>query len=183
MIRLEVTKRTDPRLLERMKIHYSNPRGFVGRNICYAIYFNDTYHGHIVGGSSTRFLPGRNEYFNITIDNLNNIVNNVFYNISKVDGKYPTRNFTSKVLDKFCNTIIEDWYNKYNDKVIGFETLIQKPRTGELYRRAGWELVGETIGYTCKRVGGKGTDNWTGKRQWNTDKESLKPKLVLCKKI
>jgi len=58
--------------------------------------------------------------------------------------------------------------------------LIEKPRTGECYRRAGWTQVGETKGFTCKRVAGKGTDSWSGKRIWNTI--DLKPKIVMCYK-
>ena len=45
----------------------------------------------------------------------------------------------------------------------------------------GWVLVGQTVGYTCKRVAGDGTDNWTGKRVWNT--KLLRPKNVFCRKI
>lgn len=183
MIKLEITKRTDERLLERMKIHYSNPKGFVGRNICYAIYYNDIYYGHIVGGSATRFLPGRNEFFNMTLKDLNKIVNNIFYNICKMDDKYPLRNFTTKVLSEFKKQIEKDWLLKYNDEILGFETLIEKPRKGELYLKDGWTKVGETIGYTCKRISGKGTDSWTGRRIWNTNKEELRPKIVLCSKI
>lgn len=181
MIRLEITKRTDPRLLQRMSIHYSNPKGFVGRNICYAIYYNQDYYGHIVGGSATKFLPGRNLYFNNA--KLNNIVNNIFYNISKINNKYPTRNFTTKVLKIFMKQIEVDWKNKYGDDVIGFETLVEKPRSGELYLKAGFKLVGETKGYSCKRTAGKGTDSWSGKRIWDTSPQNLKPKLVFCYKI
>src|SRR3990167_11325583 len=173
------TKRTDPRLLERMKIHYSNPKGFVGRNICYAIFYDSIYYGHIVAGSATRFLPNRNEYFGITLKQLNNIINNIFFNIS---GKYPIRNFTSKVVKEFTRRATPHWKTKYGDDVIGFETLIEKPRTGELYRRAGWNCIGETKGYTCKRVGGGiSSDNWTGKRVW--DVKNLRPKYVFCYKI
>jgi hypothetical protein len=180
MIKLELTKRTDKRLMERMKNHYSQPKGFVGRNLCYAIYYNNIYYGHIVAGSATRFLPNRNEFFNITIKQINNIINNIFYNISKVDGRYPIRNFTSKVLKEFMKQSSKDWENKYGDKVIGFETLIEKPRTGELYKKVGWIEIGETIGYTCKRVAGKGTDSWTGKRIWDT--KNLRPKKVIVYK-
>ena len=74
-----------------------------------------------------------------------------------------------------------DWESKYGDKVIGFETLVELPRTGELYLRAGWSEVGITKGYTCKRVAGKGTDSWSGKRVWDTKK--LRPKRVFCKKV
>lgn len=163
-----------------MKTHYSKPKGFVGRSICYAIYYDKIYYGHIVGGSATRFLPGRNEYLNITIKDLNKVVNNIFFSINKVDNKYPLRNFTSKVVSLFTQQILQDWLDKYGDIVLGYETLVEKPRTGELYLKAGWQKVGETIGYTCKRISGKGSDSWSGKRVWNTNKEELRPKNILC---
>ncbi len=177
---LFITKRTDARLLERMANHNSKPKGFVGRNICYEIVYNGRYYGHIVGGSATLFLQGRNEYLNIDKTQLNCVVNNIFFNINRVNGSYPKRNFTSYVIKEFEKRIELDWFRKYYNRVIGFETLIEKPRTGECYRRAGWKLVGETIGYTCKRPGGRGTDNWPGKRIWNTTE--LRPKLIYCKR-
>lgn len=163
-----------------MQIHYSHPKGFVGRNICYAIYWDNKYHGHIVGGSATRFLPGRNEFFNIGLESLNKIVNNIFYHVFPVGDRYPIRNFTSYVLHVWMRQMRIDWVTKYGDSVIGFETLIELPRTGILYRKVGFKEVGTTVGYSCKRVGGVGTDSWSGKRIWNTSE--LKPKLVLCKK-
>jgi len=178
-----VTKRTDERLISRMAIHYSQPKGFVGRNICYAIMFDSIYYGHIVAGSATRFLPNRNDYFGITISKLNNIVNNIFFNISYSNGsKYPIRNFTSVVVEKWISIVQNDWRDKYGDTVIGFETLVEKPRIGELYIKAGWECIGETKGFTCKRISGVSSDNWSGKRVWNTDKGNLRPKWVLCYK-
>lgn len=168
-----------PGLRARMAIHYSRPGGFVGRSIAYRIKYNGIYYGYIVGGSATKHLPGRNDFF----DNLplNNIVNNVFYNIKKVGGKYPVRNFTTKVVIEFIDRVCQDWIDTYGDTVYGIETLVQKPRTGELYRRAGFTVVGETKGFSCKRTGGKGTDSWGGKRVW--DYSNPKPKLVLCKKV
>ncbi len=184
MLRLYITPKNDILLRHRMFDHYSKPEGFVGRSICYSISYDNVYYGHIVGGSATRFLPGRNEYLGVkSIDDLKGVVNNLFYNISKVNDRYPCRNFTTKVLKYFMQRMIVDWPIKYGRYVIGFETLIEKPRTGELYKRAGWCLVGETHGYTCKRVAGKGTDSWSGKRVWNTDPDNLKPKIVLCYKI
>ena len=88
MLRLARTKRTDPNLLELMKIHYSHPKGFVGRNLCYAIYWNEEYFGHIVGGSATRFLPGRNEFLGIEIKDLNRVINNIFYHVFPVNNKF-----------------------------------------------------------------------------------------------
>lgn len=183
MLELMITKRTDGRLLEAMKNHYSKPNGFVGRNICYAVIYDDLYYGHIVAGSATRFLPNRNEYLNISINELNQVINNIFYHVVPIDRKYPCRNFTSLVVKEFTVQAAKDWKNKYGDECIGFETLVEKPRTGELYIKAGWHLIGETKGYTCKRVAGIGTDNWTGKRVWNTNTEFLRPKYVLCKKL
>jgi hypothetical protein len=163
-----------------MSVHYSQPKGFVGRNICYAVIYGGAYYGHIVGGSATKFLPGRNQFFSMTVKQLNNVVNNIFYHIRKVDGGYPRRNFTSFILKEWSRQVQLDWFEKYGDAVIGLESLVELPRTGELYRRAGWECVGQTQGFTCKRTAGKGTDSWSGKRVWDT--ENLRPKLVFCKK-
>jgi len=164
-----------------MSKHYSHPKGFVGRSICYAILWDKVYFGHIVAGSSTRFLPGRNDFLGVSLNDLNHVINNIFYSISPNAGGYPVRNFTSFVVREFVRVSTEDWYNKYGDRVLGFETLVEFPRTGDLYRKAGWKEVGETFGYTCKRVGGVGTDAWSGKRVWDT--KNLRPKRVFCFKI
>jgi len=179
MLKLEITKRTDSRLLELMKRHYSQPKGFVGRSICYSIEHNNIYYGHIIGGSATLHLPGRTDFFN-GID-LNNIVNNIFFHIEKVDDKYPKRNFVTLVLKEWRKKIEIDWLEKYNDKVLGFESLVEMPRTGEVYLRDGWSLVGKTKGQTCKRISGKETGKFTGQRVW--DRKNLRPKLVFCRRV
>ncbi len=180
MLELVITKRTDPRLLECMAYHYSQPKGFVGRNICYAVLYDGLYYGHIVGGSATRFLPGRNEFFGVTLKEINHVVNNIFFHVEKVNGKYPVRNFCQLVLSRWRFLCANDWFTKYGDVVIGFESLVELPRTGDVYIRDGWRNVGTTKGYTCKRVSGNGTDNWTGKRVW--DVANLRPKYVFVKK-
>ena len=166
-------KRTAPEMLKNMAIHYSQPRGFVGRNICYLIMAGGVCYGSIAGGSATRFLPGRE-----VVGSLNNGVNNIFYHVEKRNG-YPTRNFTAKVLKLYRETIERDWLEKYGDTVLWHETLVELPRSGECYKRDGWQLVGETKGYTCKRTAGKGTDAWSGKRVWDT--VNLRPKLVFTR--
>lgn len=181
MLSLELIKRTDSRIMANMKIHYSKPKGFVGRNICYAILYNNIYYGSIVGGSATLHLPNRNEYFSITKKELNQIINNIFFHIEKVDDKYPCRWFSAKILKTFREKIILDWENKYGDKVIGFESLVELPRTGDCYKKDRWDLIGQTVGFTCKRTAGKGTDSWSGKRVWDT--QNLRPKLVFVKKV
>lgn len=184
-LKLITSSRTESRVLNNMKNHYSQPKGFVGRNIVYLIMYDDIYYGSIVGGSATKHLPGRNKYFDNMVwktgigYTLNNIVNNIFFHIEPINGKYPERNFSQKVLNMFQDKIKEDWFLRYGDKVFGFETLVELPRTGEIYIRNGFKLVGQTKGFTCKRVAGKGTDDWSGKRVWDT--VNLRPKLVLVK--
>ena len=184
-VRLIKTTKADSSLIDMMKVHYSKPKGFVGRCICYSINFNGIYYGHIVGGSSTMYLAGRDKFFNLTkenkLENLKRIINNNFYHIEKRKGTYPTRNFTSKVLKTFRHTIAEDWKKKYGDDVLGFESLVELPREGNLYLKDRWIPVGKTKGYTCKRTKGTGTDSWGGKRVW--DYKNLKPKRVFCKHI
>jgi hypothetical protein len=160
-----------------MDIHYSNPKGFVGRQIIYLISFNSVIYGAIAGGSATLHLIGRNEFF--TNIPLTNIINNTFFHIEKVDGKYPLRNFSTQVVSSFRSKIQIDWLLKYKNEVLGFETLVELPRTGDLYIKDGWTEVGQTVGYTCKRTAGKGTDSWTGKRVWDT--ENLRPKRIFCR--
>lgn len=176
-------KRTHPVLLENMAVHYSQPKGFVGRNICYLVVHEGARYGSIVGGSSTLHLVGRDEFFGIAKpekqQRLLEIVNNIFYHVEPVGGRYPLRNFTVKVLRLFRETITRDWEDKYGNKVTGFESLVELPRTGETYIRDGWTEVGITKGQTCKRVAGIGTDSWSGRRVWDT--ENLRPKRVFVK--
>ena len=87
-----------------MSIHYSKPKGFVGRQIVYKIHYDDTFCGAIVGGSATKHLPGRNEFFDDKF-NLNAIVNNTFFHL--LPGL--PLNTGSKVLRLFRNNIIKDW--------------------------------------------------------------------------
>lgn len=181
MIVLEVTKRTDARLLQRMQTHYSRPRGFVGRNICYSVAYGSEYYGHIVGGSATMHLPGRADFLGRHVC-LNSIVNNVFFNVSKIDGRYPCRNFVQKVIQLYTNRVECDWLQKYGDIVLAHETLVELPRTGDCYLRSGWTRVGTTKGFTCKRVSATGRtqrERWGGVRIWN--KTDLRPKIVFMK--
>ena len=189
MLSLIITKKTDPRVVDNMGNHYSQPKGFVGRSIIYSIEYDGVYYGSIAGGSSTLHLPGRHEFLQTDQSMLNNIVNNIFFHCERVDGKYPTRNFLSKVLLEYERRVKTDWAEKYGDDVVGYETLVELPRTGEIYLRNGWSLVGTTKGLTCKRVGNdeaavlglEQTEKWGGIRVW--DKTNLRPKLVLCKRV
>lgn len=185
-LRLYQVKNSNLQLRDYMKDHYSKPQGFVGRNLCYLVYFNETCYGAIVAGSATLHLAGRDDFFGLSGDKtqkqreIRTIINNTFFHLEKVNSKYPIRwQFTSKVLAAFRRLAAKDWLTKYGDTVIGFESLVELPRTGKIYEQDGWTEVGQTIGYTCKRTAGKGTDSWTGRRIWDT--KNLRPKRVFCR--
>lgn len=183
MLELRRIKNSDPKLRRDMSVHYSAPKGFVGRNICYAVLFDEVYYGSIVAGSATLHLACRDQFFSLNSDKLamlGRIINNTFFHLEKVNGKYPLRwQFARKVLTAFRTVSVIDWQEKYGESVIGFESLVELPRAGTIYLQDGWSDVGETKGYTCKRTAGKGTDSWTGKRVWDT--KNLRPKRVMCR--
>lgn len=104
---LEEIKRTDVELLKHMSVHYSQPKGFVGRNICYAVVFGERRFGSTVVGSAVQHLAKRDEFFQQM--NINNICNNLFYHVEKIEGKYPCRNFTTKVITVWRQRVISDW--------------------------------------------------------------------------
>jgi hypothetical protein len=176
MIELVMSNKGDHDVKYLMSIHYSKPKGFVGRQIIYKAYNDNEFVGVIAGGSPTLHLAGRNEFFGDKFV-LGEIINNNFFHLLPSEDK----NLGTKVLKLFRTKITRDWHEKYNSKIIGFETLVELPRKGSLYKADNWLLVGQTKGYTCKRTAGKGTDSWGGKRVWNT--RELKPKLVFCKMV
>lgn len=172
--------KSDSQLQGWMTTHYSAPKGFVGRQLIYRVQVNGIIYGATAAGSATRFLPGRKDFFGREIP-LNNMVNNTFFHIEKQAGRYPLRNFATQIVRKWREVVMIDWLTYYGDRVLGWETLVEEPRTGELYRRDGWTEVGMTKGYTCKRVAGKSTDGWTGKRVW--DMKNLRPKRVFVREV
>ena len=173
-------RHSDSRLRAEMSVHYSQPKGFVGRSICYHVIADGIRYGSIVGGSAVRHLRPRDEWIGHH-PNLLTVVNNIFFHVAPMHGRYPFRNFVSAVLLAWCVRVAFDWQQKYGNPVLWIESLVELPRTGECYRRAGFTEVGVTKGYTCKRVAGKGTDSWTGRRVWNTTE--LRPKRIFVKRM
>lgn len=178
MIRLELASKSDPDIQRYMSIHYSHPKGFVGRQIIYRIWVDDVPCGAIAGGSATQHLPNRDEFFGDAFQ-LQRVINNTFYHLENTTAD---KNVGTKVLKLWRRQIVKDWQAIYQSPVIGFETLVELPRSGALYKADNWTLVGTTKGYTCKRVGGvSASERFGGVRVWNYD--DLKPKLVFCKLI
>jgi hypothetical protein len=176
MLRLVRTNKSDPAFKAMMAVHYSQPKGFVGRQLLYRVEYAGICYGGIAFGSSTKNLPGRR-----ICGSLNHGVNNTFYHMEKQNGCYPLRNFTAQVLIAAEYRVLDDYANVYGDLVLWFESLVELPRTGEIYRRAGYSEVGQTIGMTCKRMAGASTDSWSGRRVW--DEKNLRPKRVFQKMI
>lgn len=134
--------------------------------------FSGLCYGAIAAGSATKHLPGRPKI------SLNSVVNQTFFHVEPLE-RYPMRNFTTAVVALWRKRVRLEWQLTYGDPVLLFETLVELPRSGELYRRDGWEEVGQTKGYTCKREGGQSSDSWTGKRVWN--RKNLRPKRVFIR--
>lgn len=174
MINILPTRKNDPDLQRLMSVHYSQPKGFVGRQLFYRIEYNGVLYGCIAFGSATKHLPGRKLPFH-----LNTGMSNIFYHVEKQNGAYPKRNFTTYALLEAEKVATIDYEIKYKDKVNWLETLVELPRSGDLYLKAGYTLVGITKGYTCKRIAGESTDKWTGRRVWVH--VNLRPKSVFVK--
>jgi hypothetical protein len=172
---LQLVRNSEEGLREAMRVHYSQPKGFVGRNICYAVYWDSVRYGFTVGGSTPKWLKRLDS---MKLLPLNSIVNNIFFHVAPVGGRYPVRNFVPMVISEWRKQIAGDWQKKYGDVVDGFETLVELPRLGTCYLRDGWVEVGITKGQTCKRIAGQGTDSWSGKRVWDT--KNLRPKRVFA---
>lgn len=180
MIKLQLSNKGDDEVQYLMSIHYSHPKGFVGRQIIYKIYNDDEFKGVITGGSATLHLPNRNIFFGNKF-NLQYIINNNFFHL--IDG-HNDKNLGTKVLSLWRRQVVKDWVNRYGGEVIGFETLVELPRSGSIYKADNWTLVGQTKGFTCRRVAGTEKGVFSGgKRIWNTNEDELKPKLVFCKLI
>ena len=82
MISLITIPKNNKYLKASMKKHYTKPKGFVGRSICYAIYFNETLYGHILGGSSTLYLKVGMNFLILISQNLT-ILLTIFFIILK----------------------------------------------------------------------------------------------------
>lgn len=180
LIELRLSNKGDDEVKYLMSIHYNHPKGFVGRQIIYKIYKDDIFIGVITGGSATLYLPNRNEFFGNDF-NLNQIINNNFFHLIE---NHNDKNLGTKVLSKWRKQVVIDWINRYGGTVIGFETLVELPRSGAMYKADNWSLVGQTKGFTCRRISGTEKGLFRGgKRVWNTNEDELKPKLVFCKAI
>lgn len=124
--------------------HYPGSKGIVGRSLCYLIHFNSEFSGIIGCNSSPSNYKLFRKFFDITDDNfiLNNNVFRLIYN-----GK----NFGTKVLKLFRETIKKDYLIKYKTDLKGIITFVEPPRTGAVYKADNWTFLGLTEGKSVRR--------------------------------
>lgn len=164
-IELVRAKQTDSVVRFYVTNHYTQPRGFIGRVFTYLIKVDDDVCGVIVGGSTSLHQQGRKEFFGLC--NIQDIINNRLF---RLENNQP--NLGSRILKVWRNTIVKDWEDKYQCKVIGFETLVKPPRDGAVYKADNWIFTGTTKGYTAHKC---------GTRQWKWIK--TEPRLIFSKRV
>ena len=143
-IELEQVKQNNPKAREYITNHYTQPRGFIGRNTTHLIKVDGSYCGVVVSGSTSLYLPNRKEFFGDPVD-IQKIINNRLF---RLELNIP--NLGTQVLKMWRKQVVLDWKIKYNCDPIGFETLVKPPRNGAVYRADNWFYGGMTKGYTAR---------------------------------
>jgi hypothetical protein len=165
-------------------------RGHHGQQIHYLIWYetDDGWKnvGAISGGSAVFATGVRDDYFHITTENrekvINGIIDNTLFRLELHDF-----NLASKIVCRWRKTVVKDWEGLYGVKPYGFETFVEyaeidatTQRVGSLYLADNWTLVGETAGNTRNHIG-KGL---TGGLHGNPfTRENVSKKFVFCKWI
>lgn len=125
---------------------YKQSTQFVGRRINWLIMCKDECIGTTGLGSSVMAIGDRDKYIGWNKEqrfkNLVKTANNWRFTI-KPDAP---KNTGSKVLSMMVKEGSKLWYDKYGDKLVLLETLVEKPHTGLVYIASGWTYVGETKG-------------------------------------
>jgi hypothetical protein len=124
--------------------HYPGSKGIPGRSLCYLVYKEKELVGIIgVNSPPCNYKIFRN-YFGCDNDNV--FVNNNVFRLIKQE-----KNLGTKVLRKFRARVYQDYLRKYNERLLGIVTFVEKPRTGAMYKADNWKLLGETQGKRMKR--------------------------------
>jgi hypothetical protein len=138
-------------------------RGHHGQQIHYLIWYetDDGWKnvGAISGGSAVYATGVRDDFFHITIENrekvINGIIDNTLFRLELHE-----YNLASKIVSRWKKTVVKDWEALYGVKPYGFETFVEyaeidadRQRVGSLYLADNWTLVGETLGVAKNRIG------------------------------
>ena len=181
LVRLELVKSSDPLYKQFRSRHYIPPKGAVGQQLQYLVFYGSEVVG-VIGGASAVFTnQARDEFWQFSADRdtktrqLNSVINNNVFRL-----EYPAPNLATMVLAMWRKRIVQDWEHLYGVQVAGFETFVVeerlwngKTRNGACYRADNWEMVGITKGYGDTNVRGRevGSKNLQAR------------KLVYCRRI
>lgn len=129
---------------------YKKTTNYVGREINWLVLDEDTHkcYGVIGIGSAVMALKPRDEFIGWDKETRlkkvgKNIANNWrFCMIVKGLG--------SQVLKLLHREAPREWKNKYGDKLVLLETLVEPPYTGKVYKASGWLFLGYTKGLQFK---------------------------------
>lgn len=153
-ISLKLIKKSHKLFVKWFIEHYPKSKGIPGRQCNYLIYYYENPVGIISGASPPLNYKIFRKYFNTENEKL--FVNN---NVFRIVKKPKDKNFGTKVLKLFRNTIYRDYYDKYEDKLLGIVAFVEPPRTGAIYKADNWENLGKTQGIEVRRRG----NNWLEK--------------------
>ncbi len=147
-----------------VKIHHSYVQGtrYGGRRINWIIRAKRT--NEIVGaigvGSAIIAMSARDRWImwpkEARLENLTNIANNWRYCLLPNAPK----NFGSSVLGLLARLAPREWENKYGDRLVLLETLVEPPHKGTIYKAAGWRLTGLTKGTQFKWINKSEADKY-----------------------
>jgi hypothetical protein len=160
-------------------------RGHHGQQIHYLIWYetDDGWKkvGAISGGSAVYATSVRDDFFHITKENRNKVLNGIIDNTLFRLELHDVRNLATNIVSLWRKVVVKDWESLYGVKPYGFETFVEfaeigdgKQRVGSLYLADNWTRVGETAGSTKNHVG-KGLTGGPSTR------ENVSKKIVFCK--
>ncbi len=165
-------------------------RGHHGQQIHYLIWYetDDGWEnvGAISGGSAVYATGVRDDFFHITKENrekvINGIIDNTLFRLEKHEF-----NLASKIVSLWRKVVVKDWEGLYGVKPYGFETFVEyaeidadTQRVGSLYLADNWTRVGETAGKAKSHVG----EGLTGGLHGNPfTRQNVPKKIVFCRWI
>ena len=169
-IELTLCPKSDQTFCNLFLTHYPESKGIVGRSLNYIIRKDGQLAGIVSACSPPYNYKLFEKYFGITdntrYDMTKQFLNNNAYNLTLHE-----KNFGTKVLRIFRETVIKDYKTKFGDNLLGMVTFVEKPRTGAMYRADNWDFLGETEGIEVKRRGDLG--KWVNKEYTNTGNKKL----------
>jgi len=167
-IHLHLVPFNNPYIQMLWREHYVGSKGTIGRQFHYIVYFDGNAVGAISGGSAVFAHKKRDTILEIGKEErsggIRNIVNNTMFRLTRPSTDEP---LATDVLKLWKERVEVDWTTKFGDVVRCFETLVEPPRWGGIYKLDGWKRIGKTTGLGARRPEGHGTfgKNSTGRRK------------------